>query len=263
VSLPTALLLLALSCWCLWLLRAALALLESGVAQRELQGLGVAWPPAVPLWCWLRFATSLAAAMGALLLLQALGLPSPWLYLPLCSLAAWGGWRLPSLVLAQLARRRERRLSREVVALVDRITVALLCSIDPVPAMHLALAHGSDQELRRLLPPLAAGGAALHASRRAARARKPVGPSARSAIVATAELAMLYACAPPAVRGLARVLRRASGQPDATAEVERLKRTLLAWSRGYASGAYDGSLTPPEPKDQQLEVQSTIELNSS
>ena len=200
MNLPTVLLLLALSCWCLWLLRAALALLDSCAAQRELQGLGVAWPPAVPLWCWLRFATSLAALLAALLLLQALGLLLLYVCLPLGSLAAWGGWRLPSLVLAQLARRRERRLSREVVALVERINVALLCSVDPVPAMHLALAHGGDQELRRLLPPLAASGMALQVTRRSARACKPGGSLARPAGVGTAELAMLYACAPPAVR---------------------------------------------------------------
>jgi hypothetical protein len=263
MNLPDLLLLLALTCWCLWLLRAALELMDSGVARRELQGIGVAWPLALPLWCWLRVATSLAAVMGALLLLESFGLLSLCVGLPLSALAAWGGWRLPSVLLAHLARRRARRLSLEVAALVDRITVALLCSVDPVPAMHLALTHSGDRELRLLLPPLAAGRVESQAGGRPARVRKPAGPLARQSVMAAAELAALHACAPPAVRGLARVLRRATGQLDATAEAERLKRTLLAWSRGYASGAYDWSLTPPEPKDPPLEAHSTIEFDSS
>ncbi len=247
MSLPTLLLLLGLACWCLGLLRAAIALMDGGAAQRDLQRLGLTGPLAVPLWCWLRMVLSLAGAMALLRLIESLSGLQPWWWLPGSLLGAWLGWRLPPLLLQPLARRREQRLARAVAALVERVAVALLCNLAAAPALRLALAHDQRTGLQRLLPPLL----------------KPAGRRPRQRAAAIAALAARYAGAPPPLRGLARVLRRACGPQADAAEAERLKRTLTAWSHGYARGAYDWQLTPPEPRNHELAQHPTVEFDSS
>jgi hypothetical protein len=263
-NLPGMLLLVGLLCWSLALVRAAIALLDTSATQRELQRAGLSAAGYLPLWCWLRVGLALGAGMAALWLVHALWPQPEWWSLPGCFGGLWLGWCMPPAALSWQARRRERRLGRGVTQLVERLAVALLCGAEPRWALQQALTRGGDAELGKLMVPLVAepviavSAVGVRARQSGARRRQRLEPrwSAES------DWQAANASAPAAVRGLARVMRRASQRSATDCDVERLRLTLQSWSHGYTTGAYDWQVAPPEPKVHELEDHSTIVLNS-
>lgn len=261
MNLPGVLLLAGLLCWSLALVRAAIALLDASETRRDLQRAGLSAAGYLPLWCWLRVGLSLSAGMAALWLMQRSWPQHEWGWLPGGFVGLWLGWRMPAAALSWQAQRRERRLGLEVIRLVERLAVALLCGAEPLWALQRALTRSRDAELGTIMSPLLAqpllgvAAAGARARRSEARRRQRLGPP-------WSDWQAANAGAPAAVRGLARVMRRASRRNATESDVERLKLTLQSWSRGYATGAYDWQVTPPEPKAHELEDNSTIVFNS-
>ena len=261
MNLTGILLLAGLLCWSLALLRAAIALQDASATRRELQRAGLTAPCYLPLWCWLRVGLSCGAGTVALWLVQRFWPHHEWWCLPGCLVGQWLGWYLPIAVLSWQARRRERRLGLGATVLVERLAVALLCGAEPLWALQQALTRGRDAELGKIMPPLVA---------QPLIAVQPVGSRARRSDTwrgqplrqQFSDLKAANAGAPAAVRGLARVVRRASRHSATESDIERLKLTLQSWSHGYAIGAYDWQIAPPEPKVQELEDHSTIIFNS-
>jgi hypothetical protein len=261
MSSPGVLLLAGLLCWSLALLRAAIALQDASATRRDLQRAGLTAPGYLSLWCWLRAGLSFGAGTVAMWLVQRFWPQHEWWCLPGCLIGLWLGWYLPLTVLSWQAQRRERRLSLGMTALVERLAVALLCGAEPLWALQQALTRGRDAELAKIMPPLVAQPliAVPPAGSRARRSDTRRGQTSRLQFF---DLQTANAGAPAAVRGLARVIRRASRHSATESDIERLKLTLQSWSHGYAIGAYDWQIAPPEPKVQELEDHSTIIFNS-
>jgi hypothetical protein len=264
VSLPGVLLLVGLLCWSLALVRAAIALLDASATRRVLQRAGLSAVGYLPLWCWLRTGFSLGAGMVALWLAQQLWPQHEWWSLPGCIAGLWLGWRVPAAALRGQAWRRERRLGQGVTRLVERLAVALLCGAEPRWALQLALTRGGDAELDKLMaslvvqPLMAVSAVGARTRHSDAKRRQRIEPRCSG----KSNWQAAYASAPAAVRGLARVIRRAIQRGATESDIEHLRLTMQSWSHGYATGAYDWQVAPPESKVQELESNSNIVFNS-
>ncbi len=262
MNLPGVLLLTGLLCWSLALLRVAISLLDVSSATRcDLLRAGLSAASYLPLWCWLRVGLSLGAGMVGLWSMQRFWPHYQWSWLFGCFAGLWLGWRLPAAVLNWQAQRRERRLGLGATQLVERLVVALLCGAEPAWALQRALTRSRDAELGSIMLRLIAQ-PLMEMPVAGIRARRSSSRRGQQMNSFLSDWQVVSAVAPPVVRGLARVLRRASRRSATESDVERLKLTLQSWSRSYASGAYDWQVIPPEPKVHQLEDRSAIVFNS-
>jgi hypothetical protein len=260
MNLPGVLLVAGLLCWSLALVRAAIALSDVSATRRELQRAGLSAARYLPMWCWLRVGLSLGAGMMALWLILRIWPQHQWGCLPGCVVGLWSGWYVPAAALSWQAQRRERRLGLRVTRLVERLAVALLCGAEPLWALQQALTRGRDAELGNIIVPLIAQ-PLIAAHRVGSRARRSDARRGQRPGMPWSDRRSANASVPAAVRGLARVIRRASRRSATRSDTERLKLTLQSWSHGYASGAYDWQVAPPEPKVPELEDRSTVVSN--
>jgi hypothetical protein len=217
MSTSGALVLLAVGCWCLALLRLTASLSVTGGVVRELQLAGYDTHRALTRWFWVRALLSMTVALaGALTAL----LVSPlWTLIPSLLLGAVTGWLLPCWLLAWQRHRRQSALRRTLPAFVDRLTLALACGLTLPAALRLAATWTATRQagalMLQLLPDVLSGG-----SRASLKGAAAYG-------------------APAALLEVARLIRAAAAESEPWGAERRVLAQLASWSRLRGRRAYD------------------------